>query len=767
LSPSACRHILRPRHGCDFGALAPSLDFDGAFIFGEWVMSKQFLSIVVVGLCALGGAGCSSNQDSVDAMDQPMAAETAPAFTFPPDRYALANQCFALKSQATGLFVVKNVDGSYAAAQADRLAGYKFFMKPTGLGTYLFYGKDKTMLAASGSPVGSVAAAADVADWTIDSDGHDHYTIASASAGKSLAVDPASGKLVLADAAAAGDAAVFTFRNLGACSHYPEITVNATGPAFKSRGVDKPVLGFADVHLHVSATTFLGGAHYGAPFHRFGVTEALGDCAVQHGDNGREDFVGNVYGGNPLATHETKGWPTFADWPKRNSLTHEATYYKWIQRAWKAGLRVLLNNVVENETLCTLERNARGLPTQDCNEMNEAREQIKTMHAMEQYIDAQEGGPGKGWFRIVTTPAEARQVIADGKLAVVLGIEISHLFDCNLKRVAGQDTNGCTNDSIDAELDELYSLGVREMFPIHEFDNALGGNGIFDGEVLNVGNKVDTGEFWTTYACPDGGQGDSYLYSAGAVMTGIPSSQLGNPLIGQLLLAAGGQAPIYGPGRQCNARFLTDLGKHAIQRMMDKGIIIEVDHLELHIKDEVIAMAEAHVPKYPLVSTHGGHGGITMAQAGKILELGGIIYPMHGNGQEYVGALSRVETLASKSPYFAMGYGADTNGMAGQAGPRSGNFTHVTYPFTLFQGPDWGPEFKGIAPVTFDKQVSGTHVYDTDVDGMAHYGMIADWIEEVRLEGHKDDAANDAIHQLYRSAEAYLQMWERTRGERK
>ena len=51
---------------------------------------------------------------------------------------------------------------------------------------------------------------------------------------------------------------------------------------------------------------------------------------------------------------------------------------------------------------------------------------------LERYIDAQNGGPGEGWFRIVDDPFEAREVINDGKLAVVLGIEVSVPLDCGL-----------------------------------------------------------------------------------------------------------------------------------------------------------------------------------------------------------------------------------------------------------------------------------------------------------------------------------------------
>ena len=42
---------------------------------------------------------------------------------------------------------------------------------------------------------------------------------------------------------------------------------------------------------------------------------------------------------------------------------------------------------------------------------------------MQDYIDAQFGGPGKGFYRIVKTPFEARRVINSGKMAVVMGIE--------------------------------------------------------------------------------------------------------------------------------------------------------------------------------------------------------------------------------------------------------------------------------------------------------------------------------------------------------
>ena len=686
-------------------------------------------------------AGCGGSGSSTSSSEEESGNGVLPAGVAPQTRYDLANGCYVLRS----------------VRAASHLG--PFFMKPTALGKYLFYAPDRSLLAVVGDDIRNASAPSDAADWTIDTDAAGDYTVFSASSGKSLAVAP-DGKLILADAATAGAAAKFGFDAATGCTPYPEAQVNAKGPVFKGRGIGEPVLGFADSHLHISATHFLGGGHYGLPFHRFGIVEALKDCSGVHGPDGHFDVVGNFLGGAPTGSHDTVGWPTFVDWPARGSLMHEFTYYRWIERTYRAGLRLIVNPLVENETLCTLQSKAPGHdPLQDCNEMDSAVKQAGFLRDMQDYIDAQNGGPGKGWFRIVDNPAAARSVINDGKLAVVIGIEISHLFNCNVTQLPGAiDVNGCDQTEIDSQLERLYDVGVREMFPIHEFDNAIGGNGIFEGFVLNAGNFADTKQFWKTYDCPTTdptGNFADYFYVPGAVMRTADPTGATNPLVRALLGAA--VLPIYPQKRQCNARFLTPLGSHAFEQMMKKKIVIEVDHLELHIKDQLLDMAESQNPPYPVVSTHGGHGGISLEQARRILAVGGILFPGNGNGREYTATLQRLLPLRSPAHFFGMGYGADANGLAHQADPRGAGATPVGYPFTLFRGPEWGPEFDGVAPVTFDHQVTGERVYDINEEGWAHYGLVADFVEEVRIEG-----GQPALDALFHSAEAYLQMWERT-----
>ena len=76
----------------------------------------------------------------------------------------------------------------------------------------------------------------------------------------------------------------------------------------------------------------------------------------------------------------------------------------------------MVMSVNENRVLCELQANRET----DCNEMNTVRRALKDMHEMQDYVDAQAGGPGKGFFQIVTNPIDARRVINQGRMAVVL-----------------------------------------------------------------------------------------------------------------------------------------------------------------------------------------------------------------------------------------------------------------------------------------------------------------------------------------------------------
>lgn len=828
-------------------------------------MSRHFAARAVFLGCLLALTACSPSPDSSLSQGggNPPPPPPTPEVdsTEPRTRYEFNNRCVVLQSLSNSRFVAAEGAG-YAASATSIAAADAFYFKPSALGDYLLFNSNGNLLTAN-TPITSnaLAAATNANIFTVHVLGDTtsyvkppitdrEPTETEIAAYRSFKDPEISGTIYTLTAAATGQRIETTsngvlsqggastalpqqFRLLTvepkSCATFPEAQNNASGETFKGTTPDGRVLGMVDAHVHLSSTNFLGNAQYGDPFHRFGVTHALADCKGDHGENGMLDLIGSLFV-NDLDGHLTDGFPTFSDWPSRGSLTHEAIYWKWLERAWMGGLRIMVNDLVENETLCELQRNVTKNPLLDCNEMNSAARQVGTLYAMQDYIDAQYGGREKGWFRIVLSPEEARKVIAEGKLALVIGIEISNVLDCKVKynplrqqepweetgTGATENSYTCTEASMKQQLARLLGLGVRQIITIHEFDNAFGGNGIFDGAILNLGNRENsggipsgdlttitnalssgspsqisplgylqsaerpTGEFWTTYDCPEEGvNGFDYLWgsSGGATMTSL--NTLGLPLPGGVcpFLGQGGRPGglllCYPAKKQCNARWMTPMGLLTYKEIMKAGMIFDIDHLELEMKTQALELAEAQTPAYPFVSTHGTFGGTSKDQARRILKNNGFIYPSLGNAPSLLADKREVkalwESLPEPRPFFGFGFGTDTNGLSAQAGPRSNvpESKRVRYPFTLFTGTPFSnlTDFNDTArmkPVVFnqpsERNAAGIgKTWSLDVDGSAHYGMLSDFVEELRQEGTATD-----MQDVFNAAERYLQTWEST-----
>ena len=505
------------------------------------------------------------------------------------DVYSYANGCYALRDVTTGRYVVRDSLG-YTASASTAGAATPFRMQATALGRYLLYGPDGRMPSAEPlNLVGIRSAPGRAADWRLEADAGE-LRLVSVSTGKQLGVG-LGGRLTQVGTGPARWAFVAT----QGCSQFPEVEVNVTGQPFKGSSPTARVHGFLDDHIHLAAFEFLGGRfHCGRPWSPYGVTVALRDCP-DHFPNGAGAVVENfISTGSPVGTHSPEGWPSFAGWPRDESQSHEGTYWKWIERAWRSGLRLMVNDLVENRALCELYPYKQN----NCNEMASAYEQAEDMHQLQDYIDAQFGGPGKGFFRLVSSPAEARRVINDGKLAVVLGIEVSEVLDCGQFNGAPK----CDTAQIDRELDKLYDAGVRSMFPVHKFDNALGGTK-FDsgatGALVNTGNKYATGQFWTANHCDDPDH-DNTPTPIGDQEAQVLSTILDPALTAPLLQ---GQLPVYPPGPHCNPKGLTPLGGHLIRSMMRKGMIVETDHMSMKTRREALTILESK--GYPgVISSH-------------------------------------------------------------------------------------------------------------------------------------------------------------------
>ena len=366
--------------------------------------------------------------------------------------------------------------------------------------------------------LGKVTKASDLAVWNLNPSDDERFTLTSQVTGLLLTANDDG--LTLTSPSLESDNNRFTLTPAAQCASYPEAMlsakVNEQGPAIYLKEVERfrnvqgldndDIFGYVDAHSHISAYEFIGGRiNYGDPFHKFGVDHALHDCAENHGPEGLTGLIEQVT--STPEPHATRGWPDFPYWPRNNSLQHHQSYYKWIERAHLSGLKILVNHLVHNEILCQINPQKQN----DCDTMAAIEMQAEQMHRMQDYIDAQSGGPGEGWFRIVTDPSQARDVIADGKMAVILGVEASKALNCG----EFLDVAECNREEIVERLDRLYAMDVRSLFPVHKFDNAFGGHlpdlsdGIGIGAVLYGGNLLETGHTVEFEECPEHDHGDT------------------------------------------------------------------------------------------------------------------------------------------------------------------------------------------------------------------------------------------------------------------
>ena len=612
--------------------------------------------------------------------------------------YSLVHRCEALTNTASGLPI----------APMDA----PFRMQAAALGTYLLYTPRGEFLTDPGS--GSVAAQPDpspAAEWALTGEPGAGFTMTNLATRTQIPV---------------------SFADATGCATYPEAGLDATGNSFTGASPEAGALGTVEGHAHITAFDFFGGDwHCGRPWSPFGAPYALpASCAhYQQGTNGVFETLFD-FGGVTRPT-DMHGWPTFVDWPSPTALAEEGDYYTGVERAWKAGMRIFVTDLVDNEPICEV-MTVTHLP---CNDMASVHTQSRDLYALQDYIDAQSGGPGKGWFRIVTDPFQARQVINQGKLAVIEGIEVSRLFGCGEQDNVPQ----CGPAQVDAGLKEVQALGVRTFFPVHEFDNSFGGTKMIAGEagaVVNAGNHQATGSFWTVEPCAAKDQDAEQLAAPGA---DLPATLLNGAVAS---LAAGNPLPVYAPGPHCNVHGLTSLGAYLINKMIQQHLIIQTDHMSSKTAAAAVAIATAH-----------HYAGVVSAHCCSSPQLFQQIYATGGFVSEPVNALSafvnieRTDRVDSTSKYrFGFGWGSDMNGLGSQAGPSSAY--PVSYPFKAYAG-----------GVTFSREVWGQRTFDLNKDGLANYGLYADWLHGLQLAG-----GDAMMHDMFQGAESYLQMWERAVG---
>lgn len=761
-------------------------------------MQRTSRLLIVFVLVAFAVACSDDNGSATDPDADTNQTEPEPERPAAPeydDVYTIAHGCYTVDAAepngVSASFLAPSDGGegfAFSASEEDSKA--KVFLQPSDLGTYLLYDDEEHYFGAeNGDFFRKSEVLSDIftldddflpgVQWELEWSAHDdtRFQMRHLATGQYLGVDG----LVAGEE----NAAVLTLYEADGCAEYPELTLDAIGEVEQRTFDDGSVFGFVETHSHIMTNFSFGGAgmFHGAPFHPLGVEHALPSCEMFHGEEGRADLLGYVFdnqddldevdeaeliaaldeGETPEFHHHTDGYPTFTDWPSaHHSSTHQTQYYKWIQRAYLGGLRLMVQHATSNEILCELLHGSDVQPIRySCNDMVAVDRILEETRNMERYIDAQSGGPGEGWFRIVESPQEAREVMENGKMAVVLGIEVSNLFDCFLVPETGEQR--CDEQDVLDALDTYWDKGVRALFPVHKYDNGFSAGDGHRGPI-ELGNFAQTGH-WSNFTedCPD----VPARFDQGGVVFGdlneprddyhadppVDMSTFGDDPMDALLSNAGRIIGDSLEGDYCQNAGLTGLGEFLMEEMMRRGMIIEVDHLPQRGFERAYELLDEY--DYPAVGSHGGNN------HGKLYEVGGVSKFNFSRcsdpdepGTRADPLLHRVDQIEDTGGYPAEGFGFDLNGFAGAPGPRFGDDSvcdtdqddPVDYPFESYAG-----------DVEFTEPHLGERAVDFNTEGLVHIGMVPELIEDVRNDGVDDEQ----LEPLFRSAEGYLRMWEK------
>ena len=209
--------------------------------------------------------------------------------------------------------------------------------------------------------------------------------------------------------------------------------------------------GWADLHVHQAAElAHAGTMYYGS--HVGPLETALKACTwQQHG------LPFNV--GKWDQYRHGSGYSTFADWPHHLDIGHQQVHGTWLKQAFEKGLKLVVVSAVNSEPGCRIFSLLHPRPGASCLDMPNLNAQLDAFIKFDERHD---------WYEIAVDPWHARKIIDDGKLAVVISLESSHIFPAS------------AGDFIE-QLDQMYAKGVRTLQPTHEVDSRFTGAAPWSG----------------------------------------------------------------------------------------------------------------------------------------------------------------------------------------------------------------------------------------------------------------------------------------------
>ncbi|MEQ9366791.1 MAG: membrane dipeptidase, partial [Leptospirales bacterium] len=446
------------------------------------------------------------------------------------------------------------------------------------------------------------------------------------------------------------------------------LKANSTPPPIVGAVPGKTLIhGWADIHAHQLSNLGFGGglvsgAHDYQPRGGYDWDSPLPGCNGRHGLSWIPGTIKITIG--PFAAFQTKmevevgshgsnfsgtSVPRAALWQN----VHHQQYWKgWLKNAHDNGMKLFVVSAVSNELLCNVipseYRLRNGVRPVSCDDWSNVVRQIEAAHKF-----ARENS----WYRIAKSPAEARQIIAEGDLAVVLAVEASNIWG----------HTGDWND-IRRRIDQLYAMGVRSMQPVHMFDNNVSGTARFMG-IMDIASGIQN-------ALNNGTKPWFYVANPIAFVNAVRLEKTNADSAGN------------------NLKGLSSNGFRMIRHMMDKKIIIDLAHVSHRAFNQAYEEMKQR-QYYPITVTHSHFKAMfnkekqdekkhDMDKIRKFLQRGGIFGVRPGpdrvktftpagvsnNCQGSSRSFAQSYLLGVKGYRLPMAFGMDMNGMIAMSRPR-------------------------------------------------------------------------------------------------
>ncbi len=543
------------------------------------------------------------------------------------------------------------------------------------------------------------------------------------------------------------------------------------------------------------------------------IADALGNCNATHGGWGTENSCGDYIRASVLnlaidgdfanvmhvtqnlhGDHQHKGFPEFVHWPHQTSITHQQMWHEWLKRTYENGLRGMVALTVNSELVAEI-INGDG-PKDDRSSADLQISEIK------RFVARHNGSrdPADNWMEIATNASEYNAIIRSNRLAIILGMEVDNIGNFNKNNAV--EANNPTEQGkriVVSEIDRLFNMGIRYIFPVHLVDNKFGGTAVYQ-TLFNFANHHANGSYFSVKSDPaikynlsllgtdtPWGLENASVFAIRSTLEGIgelpvpgcldllkPECITPVPGFGKIRCCGSYQkilslitpSPAFDdiksiPSGHVNKKGLSLMGKFAVTEMMRRGMIIDLDHMSQMAVNESLELAERF--QYPVNSGHNGERPVTgneiternftLPQFKRIARLGGMmgVGTSDTDAQDFIRNYSNMLYIMENKN---VAIGTDVNGW--EKLPRA----------ILQNGVDRHGVMKVKSNVVYDAgfqrcRTEGGRVWDYNVEGVAHYGLMPDFLKDVQNRLPAATKRGFMEEGLMKSAEYFSQMWEK------